>query len=335
MLRSGILSGIRKAADIHDVHVDVPLSNISIAYMQSETDFIAAQVFPVVPVDKQSDVYFRFAKETFFRNRSRKWVPGTLMPQGGFDVDSSPKYSCDFNAFEYPLRWDILQNADAVLEFERASTEFVTRVLLLGREIDFATNYFAPGIWGNEYTGVAATPGANQFIYWSDYANSDPIADVKKARLAIRQNTGFRPNTFVVSEEVFEVLADHPVIKELYKYTQAGVLTKEMIARALRVDNLVVAGAVQITSPEGAVSETYDWIYGKHAWLGYVNPRPSRLMPSAGYIFAWKGMTQGFEIGVERIPDRRTKADYIQGITCYDMKVVGADLGAFFNGAVA
>lgn len=329
------LSAVRKSADIHDVHVDVPLSNLSVAYIQSDTDFIAAKVFPVVPVGKQSDRYYKFKKDTFFRNRAKLWVPGTQMPQSGFDVDNTPTYACDFRAFEHPLRWDILKNADAVLNLDRAASEFVTRVLLLSREVEWASTYFKTGVWGKEYTGVAATPANNQFIYWSDYTNSDPIADFRKARMAVKLATGFRPNTAVMSEEVFEVLADHPVIKELYKYTQASVLTPELVARALRVEKLVIAGAVQITSPEGAVTEVYDWIFGKHAWLGYVAPRPSIMTPSAGYIFSWNAITQGFEVGIERIPDRRTKADYIQGITCYDMQVVCPDMGAFFNRAIA
>ena len=46
---------IKKAADLRDVHIDGPLSNISTAYMQEQTDFVAGRVFPVVPVEKQSD----------------------------------------------------------------------------------------------------------------------------------------------------------------------------------------------------------------------------------------------------------------------------------------
>lgn len=34
------------------VHVDRPLSNIAVAYMQRVEEFIAASVFPIVPVGK-------------------------------------------------------------------------------------------------------------------------------------------------------------------------------------------------------------------------------------------------------------------------------------------
>ena len=40
------------------VHVDRPLTNISVAYLQNDNDYIADKVFPVVPVMKQSDRFF-------------------------------------------------------------------------------------------------------------------------------------------------------------------------------------------------------------------------------------------------------------------------------------
>lgn len=41
-----------------DVHIDKPLTNISVAYIQNTNEFIADKVFPTVPVDKQTDKYF-------------------------------------------------------------------------------------------------------------------------------------------------------------------------------------------------------------------------------------------------------------------------------------
>jgi len=329
-----VVSRVRKDATVRDVHVDVPLSNIATAYIQTESDFVAGEVFPVVPVTKKSDRYYQYDKETFFRNRAKRWIPGTPMPQSGFNVDATPNYSCEFRAFEYPLGWDVQSNADQPLLMDRASTEFVTRILLLNREIEWAQTYGQPGTW-TDWAGVAANPGANQFVRWSDYANSDPIGDYRRARLAIKGTTGFTPNVTWMSQEVFETLADHPLIKEVYKYTQPSVLTPDLVARALRVDKLVIAGAVQITSVEGAAVGTYDWVHGRRAWLGYVAPRPNLLMPSAGYIFSWSGMTQGYEIAIERHVDGRAHADYIQGITCYDMRRVGTDLGLLFDQAVS
>ena len=318
---------IKKAADVRDVHIDGPLSSISTAYMQDQTDFVSGRVFPVVPVEKQSDKYFTWPKDTFFRNRADKWIPGTLMKSSQFDMDTAD-YLAEFRAFEHPLRWDIRDNADAALNLERAPIEYVTRMILLNREVEWAAAYMVTGVWGTDSTGGTG------FTQWSDYDASDPIADFRTARLKIKKNTGYTPNTAVIAQEVFEVLADHPLIKELYKYTAPAILTPELVARALRVDRLFIAGGIKLDSAEGAAN-TFDWIFAKRAWLGYVNPRPALMAASAGYIFSWRGFTQGYEVGIERIPDRRVKADYTQGFSAYALKVVASDLGYLFDSAVA
>ena len=42
------------------VHIDAPLSNLTTAYAQSQENFIADKVFPIVGVDKQSDKYYQY-----------------------------------------------------------------------------------------------------------------------------------------------------------------------------------------------------------------------------------------------------------------------------------
>lgn len=329
-----ILSQVRKAADVRDVHIDVPASNISVAYLQGASEFIAGRVFPVVPVGKQNDKYWEWPRNTFFRNRATKWTPGSNMPQSQFDVQTA-SYVAEYRAFEHPLRWDIRDAADEGLNMDRAAVEFVTRVLLLKREVEWASTFFATGVWTTEYTGGTNFPKSGT-AKWSDYSASKPIEDVREARLALKKATGFAANKLVLGEQAFEVLADHPDLKELYKYNRDAVLTPAQIAAAMRVEQIEIAGATQITSVEGAATDTYDFVAGKHALLVHVAPRPSLMTPSAGYILSYRGgFSQGFETAIERVDDRRVKATYTQGYTCYDMKKVSADLGAFFLNAVA
>ena len=58
-----------------DVHIDRAATNISIAYRNNA--YIAEEVFPIVPSDKQSDLYFVFDKGSWFRNRSGPRAPTT------------------------------------------------------------------------------------------------------------------------------------------------------------------------------------------------------------------------------------------------------------------
>ena len=62
---------------VSDVHVNQPLTNISIAYIQQATAFIADKVFPNVPVQKQSDRYFQYLKEDWLRVEAQERAPAT------------------------------------------------------------------------------------------------------------------------------------------------------------------------------------------------------------------------------------------------------------------
>ena len=60
-----------------DVHVNVPLTNISIAYLQNASNFIASRVFPNIPVQKQSDRYYTYDRGEFNRDEMKERAAGT------------------------------------------------------------------------------------------------------------------------------------------------------------------------------------------------------------------------------------------------------------------
>lgn len=51
------------------------------------------------------------------------------------------------------------------------------------------------------------------------------------------------------------------------------------------------------TNNEGETA-AYSFVQGKHALLCYVNPRPSLMSPSAGYVFGWRGISQGMGVNM-------------------------------------
>ena len=61
---------------LNQVHVDAILTNISVAYMQKAENFIADKVFPAVPVDKKSNLFFKYNKNDWFRDEAKKRAEG-------------------------------------------------------------------------------------------------------------------------------------------------------------------------------------------------------------------------------------------------------------------
>lgn len=320
---------------ISDVHIDAILTNISVAYMQRAENMIADKVFPVVPVDKKSNKYFTYDKNDWFRDEAQRRAPGTESAGGGYNL-STDTYSADVWAFHKDVDDQTLANADTPLNPLREAAEFVTSRLLLRREVQFISDFMTTGVWANEETGVASGAGANQFIQWNDYSNSDPIEDIEAAKETILSTTGYEGNTLVLGYQVFRQLKNHPDIVDRYKYTTSSVITEDMMARLFGVDRLLVAKSVRATNAEG-LTGAYSFNFGKAANLLHVAPNPGLMTPSAGYIFAWTGVSGGLgsTIGTSQFRMESLKAARIEAEVAFDNKVVAQDLGYFFASAVA
>jgi len=316
---------------LSDVHIDAALTNLSTAYMQDASNFVSPIVFPNVPVNNKSDKYFTFAKDTFLRAGGMKTPFGMEANRGGFNL-SSGSYNCDTYRWAFDLTPDVIANADSALNIDLAAVNFVMAGLMITREVVWASKYFVTGVWGTDVVG------GTDFTQWNNQAASNPISDVKTARTTVLQNTGYLPNTLVVSQFVHDQLTQHPLILERYKYTSSDSITPQMLARLFEVERYVIATAVQATSQEGQTITTA-FILGKSALLCYVPPAPGLMTPSSGYSFVWKGLTGLNDMGVAtaRIPMNwlGVGTERIEGYFSWDMSVVGNDLGYFFSSAVA
>jgi hypothetical protein len=322
-------SAVRKAQpSAQDVHVDAILSNISVAYIQAQEHFIASKVFPIVPVNKQTDKYYSYTKNDWFRDEAQRRADATESAGSGYGL-STASYSCDVFALHKDIGNQARDNADAGIDLDRDATQFVTQRLMLRQEIQWATDYFATSVWATDKTGTT------DFVKWSDYTASDPITDIETGKQTILASTGFLPNTLVIGYNVWRYLKHHPDIVDRFKYTSAESITTDMVAKLFEVERILVAKAVKATNQEGETA-VMAMVQGSHALLCYVNPTPGLLMPSAGYIFSWKGVSDGLglSVGISKWYEQKLKADRVEGEIAFDDKIVATDLGYFFSGAV-
>jgi hypothetical protein len=309
-----------------------------VAYIQNAASFIALKVFPIVPVDKQSDMYYSYDKNDWFRDEAKLRAHGTESAGSGYNISLAGPYFCNPYGFHKDIPWGLRKNADPGIDLDRDATELTTQRLLIRLERLFAGNFFITGVWGTDLTGVAGVPGANQFRQWNDYSFSDPINDIETGKELIKGVTGFDPNTLLIGRQAFRYLKNHPDIVDRYKHTQAGVITAELVAKVFEIERLIVADTIYASNAEGATA-AYNFIYGKGALLCYVPPAPGLLVPSAGYTFAWKGVADNIQtnkgIAIETFPIRRLKVDRVEGEFAVDPRLIGADLGVFYTTAVA
>lgn len=327
-IRKHLAQVIRKAQpDVSDVHQNSALTDISVAYLQDRNNFVSDKVFPIVPVDKQSDVYFKLTKGNFRRNQAGVRAPGTESVGGGFDVTKNSTYNAAVYAFHMDVPLQVRANAD--FDIEAAAAEYVTEVLQIQREVNWASEMFTTGVWATDKVGTT------DFVKWDD-GSSDPEADIDAGKSKILTATGRMPNTLVVDYNTHLALKRHPVIQDRFHFTTSESITETLIAKFFEVERYLVAKASYNTAEEGA-TDVDALVMGKNALLAYVAPRPGLMTPSAGYTFAWRGLTGNNDLGIaiSRIDAPLLKATRIEAELAYDHQVVGSDLGYFFSNTVA
>ncbi len=322
-----------------DVHVNRPLTNISIAYFQNASNFIADRVFPNIPVEKQSDAYWKIPRDSFNRDEMRVRAPGTESAGGGYEVDPNNTYYALVRAYHHDIPDQVRANTDSPLNSDREGTVLCTHKALINREKNFATQYFKTGVWATDITGVSGTPSGPQVKQWNDAA-STPIEDIRRYKRTMAEKTGFAPNTLVLGPDVADFLYDHPDIVDRIKYGQTpngpADVTLADLQNLFKIPRIFVAMGVNNTAKEGA-AESSNFIMKQGALLCYSTPTPGIMTPTAGYTFSWTGFLQAGSNGtrMKKFRMEHLESDRIEIQSAYDQKLVAADLGTFFATVVA
>ena len=294
---------------LRDVHVDQPMTRISIAYRNAA--YIADQVFPIVPVEKKSDVYFVFDKASWFRNRSGIRAPGTKAPRADYGVTTA-SYICINDSLAKEIPDEVRDNADAPLRPDITATQFVTDALLLGQEIRVANLITACANWA-----AASNPGTK---WTSD--TSDPWGDIDTAIDAVVGSIGRFPNVAVMSWDVWRHLRQHPDFLDRVKHTRAsGRIEATDLASWFGFEKVLIGTAVQESAQEG-VTSSMSYVWGDDFWCGYVPSAPALEVPAAGYVLTWGARK------VERFREEQEHQDVIAAEHYTDEIVSASDAGA-------
>ena len=319
-------------------HIDRALTNISIAYVQGADAFVADKVFPIVPVQKRSDVYFKYSKEDMFRDEVKERGQGAESAGGDYNVEVEDPYLCKKYAYHKDITEEERTNYDSPLSVDRDTTEWLTHKWLLNRELNFANKFFKTGVWGTEFTGKTSNPSTGQVLKWSEEL-SDPIKNVNDAMLQMAEETGRKPNFAIMAPDVFYALKQHGDIMDRIKYTQKGVITLDLIAGLFELDQVFIPWGIlnkgEKTPKYSEDEADMNFIYKGSMLLGYKTSRPSLKSPTAGYIFSWTGLegTGAYGGRIVRLPmdmlGLGTERIEIEG--AYDQKVICKDMGIFFK----
>jgi hypothetical protein len=325
---------------LQDVHVAAALTSVAVAYFQSEDAYVADKVFPMVPVQHQTDVYFVWSKADFFRDEATQRADAVESAGTGVNL-TTQSYKAHVWALHQDIGSQMRSNADPAVDVDVTVTRQLTQKLMIRRDRQFMTTYMTTGVWSQDNTGTASSAGGSAGtstpVFWDDDANGDPFTDIAYGQTFILQNTGFLPNKLLMTWSVYQALRKHPLVVDRIKYTNAafsGTITPKLLAECFDIEEVIVSKAVYNSAQEN-LTAVMSFVGGKNALLVYSPPAAGLMVAAAGYTFGWTGFTglNNLGIRISQIPMNwrglgtvRTEAEM-----AFDMQVVGKDLGFYWN----
>jgi hypothetical protein len=300
-----------------NTHSDVALTNISVAWPNN--GLVGPVLTPAVTVRKQSDKYYVFGREAWAVDPSGDLrAPGTEANEiPGLEV-SLDSYFADEHALKIAITDEERENVDSPMAPDRDGTELVTSKILLARELAIMSMVTTAASYATNNTVTLS--GTSQF---NDYTNSDPIGVFRTAFRNFHAGLFIEPNLAVIPYQVMTQLEDHPDFIARIQYVERGVLTAEIIASLLGLEQVIVPGAgYNSANPGQSASVAYLW--GKDIVLAYVPPRPGLKIPAFAYEFVW-GYGGNRPMVTYRWREQRRRSDLVEVSRRYDLKFVAKD----------
>ena len=323
---------------------NIYLTNLSMAYFQDASRYVAKSIFPICPVQLSSARYYIFSKEDLLRdNVQRKPQFGKVTPAQMGLMDAS--YSC--NVDQVIVGIDKISslnfqrtNAPGVADPRRAKAKFIAEQMNLHQDIIFAQNFVQSGVWTNQWTGGTAYSESNSTFIKFDDANCDPVVLMDNLCTQVEQNTGRRPNRLALGKEAYNALKANPVVVDRVKYggssANPATVNDKVLAELFGIEKVVVLSSIYNAAPVGTPADMNFICDPKSALLAYATNAPAIDEPSAGYIFTWDMLGNGqYMPTLQYDGEPGTHSEFMEGLFSADMKKTADDLGIFLTNCVA
>ncbi|MBF0315602.1 MAG: hypothetical protein HQK52_19435 [Oligoflexia bacterium] len=262
---------------------DKLLTTVSTGYFP--TGFIATKIFPSLPVKQSTGALAGYGSDHIR-------IENTLMggrgkaPRYESMTRKISYYSVERHGIEGLVTQDDYDNYDLPYDAEKDETIGITTVLTIGKEKAMADQLMNKDVVKSNVT----LSGENQL---SNYEKSDPLAVVRQAQNTIYDKCGLAPNKVIMNWKVYNALSYHPKILGNLGYSQAraGTLTTEELAKAMKIETLLIGNTSYNAAAYGKNAENMTSIWSDDILFYYAPDIAGKYQMSFGYYIIKSGET--------------------------------------------
>jgi hypothetical protein len=304
-----------------DLHVDVPLSNAIMNY--TTQGLVGEFMFPVVPVDKQSNMIKYFPLGEFLRSESLERAPGTEANQLKFSV-SSMGYFCKNYAAKYPITLEDRENADAIWAVREAGALLIVDAIRIAKEVRVFNTVNSTSNVSTAFKPASAWNGAT--------SPGDPYTQILAVQNQVQDKTGFVPNRIVFGNAAWRTFVVSSPVRGLLFPHGGGVATLAQASALFNAECRIAEG--YYNSAGENLTATLTSFFSDRVWVGYTPPGQGRIGPRPQYSATLRWTLPAIpNMAVESLPfDRAKKAEFVEVGVYDDEKVLDTSLGATLIG---
>lgn len=305
------------------VHVDALMSEFSVRF--SNEMYIGTALMPEIQVDKQSNFY------GVWNLRDQLAYPDdTIGPRGDVkqlasNVDLTNSYFAGEYGLEEYVDLSTIDNADAPLQPLMHATFKANDGILWNQERRIIDVMTATGNYGSNYLSIPVTSE------WNSAGGGNPVLNIQTAVASVLPGPGPTRKLGFCSFPVYQALARHPQIRDLHKYTNAGLMPPTYLAQLFDLDALLVGKAWKDSANPGqtiSLNRLWPNVFG----VVNVMTAPMKDSYSFGSTFRWGPKFS--EVRFER--NRGRRGGYVTKTSvAYVPKVTAAYAGYLLTNCLA
>lgn len=253
-----------------------PLANVSVAYRNKE--YIADEVFPILDGSDPRAKITKFKKGAWYRDEAGIRAPGTEAKRGGYALESvsiaTSEYAFAKEVTDEDRRFAKVKGAPTV-DPDIDALEFAADKVDLKKE-----RRVAAAVTGATWLDGSAG-GQDVEGLWSPKGSTNTfISDMAIATKALRA-LGIIPTDLVLDFATYMALKECESILEKIKYTQRGVLTKDLLAAILDLKRIHIGAAIFSDAEETASGDDFNavdiWTVNAGKGMGFLYHRPPKI----------------------------------------------------------
>ncbi len=262
--------------NVKELIVSGPLAGVSVAY--KNMDYIADRVFPILDGADPRAKITKYRRGAWFRDEAGIRAAGTEARRGGYPL-TSVSIATDEYAFAKEVtdedRRFVKSQGAPVLNPDIDAIEFCSDKVDLKKE-RLVSALVTGTTWVDGNSGGEDAEGG-----WVASSGNTFLADIEKAQLAIKAAIGRRANCLLIDDRTYGGMKEIDALLDKIKYTQRGVLSKELIAAMLDLDEVLVGSAIYSDAEETKAGDDFNavdiWTVTAGKGMGFLYYRPKRM----------------------------------------------------------